>query len=155
MQKAVAMALMLVCLLSAPLYAAHAEEFAALGELFGSLGDLIEGETHEEAEETAEAPKAFDGALIEVSVDAQRGETIEVHEGFKEYMDSYEEFFDGYVDIMSEDDPDALTLLSFTQQYLEMLDAMESLENAELSDGDAAYYLLVSGRISAKLALVE
>ena len=32
---------------------------------------------------------------------------------------------------------------------------MEALEDAELSDGDAAYYLLVSGRISAKLALVE
>ena len=42
-----------------------------------------------------------------------------------------------------------------TARYFEMLDAMEALEDAELSDGDAAYYLLVSGRISAKLALVE
>ena len=154
MKKVIAITLVLVCLLAAPLYAAQAEELGALGDLFGSLGDLFEDEAEEESED-AEAPEAFDGPLVEVVVDEESGETIEVHEDFKEYMDAYEDFFDEYADVMSEDDPDTLARLDVTARYFEMLDAMEALEDAELSDGDAAYYLLVSGRISAKLALVE
>ena len=148
MKKVIAITLVLVCLLAAPLYAAQAEGLGALGDLFGSLGDLFEGEPAGEESEEAEAP------LVEVVVDEESGETIEVHEDFKAYMDAYEDFFDEYAEIMREDDPDALALLSFTGRYLEMLESMEALEDAELSDGDAAYYLLVSGRISAKLALV-
>lgn len=154
MKKVIAVTLVLVCLLAAPLYAAQAEGLGALGDLFGSLGDLFEDEAEEESED-AEAPETFDGPLVEVVVDEESGETIEVHEDFKEYMDAYEDFFDEYADVMSEDDPDTLALLDVTARYFEMLDAMEALEDAELSDGDAAYYLLVSGRISAKLALVE
>ena len=155
MKKVIAITLVLVCLLAAPLYAAQAEELGALGDLFGSLGDLFEGEPAGEESEEAEAPEAFDGPLVEVVVDEESGEPIEVHEDFKEYMDAYEDLVDEYADVMSEDDPDTLALLDVTARYFEMLDAMEALEDAELSDGDAAYYLLVSGRISAKLALVE
>ena len=155
MKKVIAITLVLVCLLAAPLCAAQAEGLGALGDLLGSLGDLFEDEPAEEADESAAAPETFDGPLVEVVVDEESGETIEVHEDFKEYMDAYEDFFDEYADVMSEDNPDTLALLDVTARYFEMLDAMKALEDAELSDGDAAYYLLVSGRISAKLALVE
>ena len=33
-------------------------------------------------------------------VDEESGETIEVHEDFKAYMDAYEDFFDEYAEIM-------------------------------------------------------
>ena len=135
MKKVIAITLVLVCLLAAPLYAAQAEGLGALGDLFGSLGDLFEGEPAGEESEEAEAPETFDGPLVEVVVDEESGETIEVHEDFKEYMDAYEDFFDEYADVMSEDDPDTLALLDVTARYFEMLEAMEALEDAELSDG--------------------
>lgn len=76
---------------------------------------------------------------------------------FRAAMDSYEAFFDEYVAFMKSyeesSDPtsmlaDYLTLMT---QYTETMQALESIDEDELSDADALYYAEVSLRISQKL----
>lgn len=88
-------------------------------------------------------------------IDEEDGTTIQVHENFLEVMDEYEAFFDEYVEVMSQDEPDTMALLDFLTQYTEVMDSLTALEDAELDEGDLAYYTIVLARISAKLATVE
>ena len=80
--------------------------------------------------------------------------TVEVHEDFKEFMDAYEDFFDEYVELMNDDDPDAFALLEFMSEYNEAMETIDALGDVELSEGDMAYYFDVHGRIMAALATV-
>lgn len=76
---------------------------------------------------------------------------------FKAAMDSYEEFFDEYVEIMKkykENPTDMSILASYTSymgQYTEMMQKFEKWENEDLNDAEMAYYLEVQARISKKL----
>lgn len=148
MKKLASILLAVICLFAIPMQAL-AYDLSALGDLFGALEDM--GDTQEPAEDSEEVPE-FSGPLVEVDIG---GETVEVHEDFKEYMDEYESYFDSYIEIMTDDDANELEILGLMTDYLEMLESFEALDNAELSEGDTAYYLAVSARIYAKLATIE
>lgn len=152
MKKLIAMLLALVCL--AGVLTASAEGLSSIGGLMDAFSGLLGGES-EETEEAETAPETFDGELVDVVIDEEDGTTIQVHEDFLDVMDEYEAFFDEYVDLMSQDEPDTMALLDFLGQYAEMMEALTALEDAELDEGDLAYYTVVMARISAKLATVE
>ncbi len=76
---------------------------------------------------------------------------------FKEAMDSYEEFFDEYCEFMKKyaKNPSDLELLlqyaSYVSKMSETMEDFEALEDTEMTDAEAIYYLEVSTRISKKL----
>lgn len=158
MKKLIAMLLALVCL--AGVLTASAEGLSCIGGLMDAFSGLLgveseETETADEAEEAEAAPETFDGELVDVVIDEEDGTTVQVHEDFLDVMDEYEAFFDEYVDLMSQDEPDTMALLDFLTQYTEVMNSLTALEDAELDEGDLAYYTIVMARISAKLATVE
>ncbi len=77
---------------------------------------------------------------------------------FKELMDSYEHFFDEYVDFMKKykDSTNQISMLAdmteYMTKYSDMLSKLESVDDSELSAADSVYYLEVSRRIMKKLA---
>lgn len=152
MKKLIAMLLALVCLTG--VFTASAEGLSSIGGLMDAFSGLLGGES-EETEEAETAPETFDGELVDVVIDEEDGTTIQVREDFLEVMDGYEAFFDEYVDLMSQDEPDTMALLDFLTQYTEVMNSLTALEDAELDEGDLAYYTIVLARISAKLATVE
>ena len=84
----------------------------------------------------------------------------EVSAEFKEMMDSYEAFFDEYVEFMkryNENPSDSelmLQLSSMMTKEADMLKKMEALEDNEMTTAESAYYLEVTARIYEKLASV-
>lgn len=77
---------------------------------------------------------------------------------FKEAMDSYEEFYNSYYDLLKkyENNPADLTLLT---EYMNMLEKAEKMEESleawdedEMNDAELAYYLDVTNRILKKAA---
>lgn len=76
---------------------------------------------------------------------------------FKEALDSYEKFFDEYVEFMEKfsASDNTLSMLAeysdFMTKYAETLSAMEALDDGEMSKEEAAYYLEVTTRINQKL----
>ena len=89
--------------------------------------------------------------------------TKETSEGvspeFKKAMDSYEAFFDEYVKFMKKymnaDSDDMLSMASdyadYMKKYTETMEAMNEINEDELSTADALYYAEVNARISVKL----
>lgn len=76
---------------------------------------------------------------------------------FKEMLDSYEAFFDSYIEFMEKyetsDNSAAMMAdyMDFMSQYFDTLEKMEALGDEEMSDEEAAYYTEVNLRISQKL----
>lgn len=79
---------------------------------------------------------------------------------FKEAMDSYEAFFDEYVEYMKayQNDPTNTELLmglsDMMSREAEMLEKFDEWENEEMTAAESAYYLKVQARITEKLAEV-
>ena len=69
---------------------------------------------------------------------------------FKKYMDSYEAFFDEYLDFMesAEGEEDGF---GYLLRYAEMMDSLDAIGEEELSTADELYYLEVLSRIGKKL----
>lgn len=145
-----------VLLFSLLLFPSHvfASDLSGLDGLWGMVEDILseEDESAGTSDNKSEEVLEFAGPLVEAEVD---GQTITVHEDFLNLMNEYETFFDEYVDLMNEDEPDPLKLIDFLDQYVSIMENFEHLEDAELSDGDMAYYILVSARINAKLLTVK
>ena len=76
---------------------------------------------------------------------------------FKATMDSYEAFFDEYIDFMKamSDDPSNMAMLlkyaSMMTQYAETMEKLEAIDESKLSPSDDAYYIEVMARIEVKL----
>lgn len=87
---------------------------------------------------------------VKVTVD---NKTLEVRQSFKTAMDEYEAFFDEYVEVLMSQD--ILKLSSFAAEYAETMDALDKIENDNLSDAELAYYTEVYARIMKKLSTVE
>lgn len=72
-------------------------------------------------------------------------------------MDSYEAFFDEYVDFMKamSDDPGNTTMLlkytAMMMQYAETMEKLDAIDESKLSPADDAYYIKVMARIEVKL----
>lgn len=76
---------------------------------------------------------------------------------FKEAMDSYEAFFDEYVEFMKKynSSTDTMSLLndymSFMTRYAEAMKGLEEIDESDLSSVEVLYYTEVMTRINAKL----
>lgn len=79
---------------------------------------------------------------------------------FKATMDSYEAFFDKYVEFMKAytADPSSTNLMSqyadMLTQYTDTMNDLGSIDTSSLSASDYAYYVEVSARITEKLATI-
>lgn len=88
-----------------------------------------------------------------------RAET-DISPEFKATMDSYEEFFDEYVEFMQKykENPSDTTLLmemsGMMTKEAEMLKQLDEMDENEMTTAEAAYYLEVTARINEKLASV-
>lgn len=122
----------------------------------------VKQEQQAEPEKTEEAP-AEEDAEPEPEAKEEAGgvdETL-IRPEFKEAMDSYEAFFDEYVEVMKayQDDPTNAELMmrmaDLTAQEAEMLQKFDAWQNDEsMTTAETAYYLEVHSRIYAKLAEV-
>ena len=107
-------------------------------------------------EETTEEPTTEEPTTEEPTTEKPKGVTP----SFKETMDSYEAFFDEYVSFMNRymANPTDMSLmmdyLSFMTKYTDYMDAIDSMDEDEMSDADLAYYLEVTARIESKLLQV-
>lgn len=76
---------------------------------------------------------------------------------FKAAMDSFEAFFDSYIDFMNryETADEPLFMLAdyllFLSQYVEMMAALEAYGSKELTHAESVYYLELLNRINGKL----
>lgn len=111
-------------------------------------------DTVTEPEEKKETEKA---AETEVSATATDTSSDGVSAEFKEAMDSYEKFFDDYVDIMQKmaDNPSDSTILAeyteFMGKYTDTMTKFEAIEDSDMNDAETAYYIEVQTRINQKL----
>lgn len=115
-----------------------------------------------EPEAEPETESATSDVVIEEeeTTEPESPDETEVSADFKATMDSYEEFFDEYVDFMEKykENPTDTTLLAESADMLtkeaKMLEEFESMDQSEMTTAEAAYYLEVMARINKKLASV-
>lgn len=120
---------------------------------------------------TLDAPKSKDNSKAQDSTDgqqtqesqnqqSQQSDPSQVSADFKASMDSYEQFFDQYVEFMKKykDSGDSISMLAdytkMMQQYTDTMNKLNAIDQNSLSAADEAYYLEVMGRITQKLASV-
>ena len=155
MKRAVCMMLvagLLFVSVSSCLAESTADVLNGFANLMNSMANLAQAIN--EPEETTE-PKSVEklsGPTVEVKVE---GRKLKVHKEFKEQLDEYEEFFDSYIEVMSDEDVDLVKYMSFLTQYAEAMEALESIDEDTLSEDDMTYYLVVLNRINLKLLVVE
>ena len=91
---------------------------------------------------------------------SQQSDPSQVSADFKASMDSYEQFFDQYVEFMKKykDSGDSISMLAdytkMMQQYTDTMNKLNAIDQNSLSAADEAYYLEVMGRITQKLVSV-
>ena len=113
--------------------------------------------TEKPAEKPAESSREEKKAEESSGSEEKNDDTGAVSADFKETMDSYEAFFDEYIEFMQKykEDPSDLMLLSeytdFLSKYTEYMGKLSAIDKEELSTADALYYAEVSARISKKL----
>ena len=89
--------------------------------------------------------------------ESQESQIPGVSPEFKTAMDSYEAFFDEYVDFMQQfsENPSDLNLLmqytEFMSQYTQTMNDLNAIGESELTPEENAYYLEVMARINSKL----
>lgn len=90
--------------------------------------------------------------------DSPFGKDSEKPKDFKELMDEYEAFFDEYIAFMENFDEtsnDMQMLLDYTSmltRYAQAMEALDEIDEEELTDEDVLYYTEVMLRINRKLA---
>ena len=118
-------------------------------DIWGDLGNLFGGTSEED--DLPSFADAFEGDMVTVKVN---GKKLKIHENFKNAMDQYEDFFDEYIAFMK--NPDMLEYATFLTKYTKAMNALEGLEDQDMSDAELAYYTDVLLRIDKKLlAVVE
>lgn len=111
------------------------------------------------AEPETNATMEIDESGQDDSVDEDRAET-DISPEFKATMDSYEEFFDEYVEFMQKynenptDTEMMMELSNMMTKEADMLKKLEAMDQSEMTTAEAAYYLEVTARINKKLASV-
>lgn len=123
-----------------------------MSNLFNSMSNLTQALSQTEETPKPEGTEKLSGPTVDVKVE---GKTLKVHEEFKEMLDEYEEFFDTYIEVMSDKNANLIQYMSVLTQYAEMMEALESIDEETLSDDDAKYYVVVLNRISTKLIVVD
>ncbi len=110
----------------------------------------------ETAEETNEDEPIEEEKVEEEVEEKEEVITNGVTPSFKEQMDSYEKFFDEYIELMEsvEKDPTLIAstkYLQFMMQYAETMEKLEEIDENSLSEADQLYYIEVQSRINQKL----
>lgn len=125
-----------------------------------------EEETTEEETSKAESSKAESSKTESSKAESSKKEQSSksatgVTPEFKKAMDSYEEFFDEYIDFMkrySESD-NPLEMMDEYSEYLskysETMQALNDMESKEVTEADSLYFIEVQARILDKLSKVE
>lgn len=86
-----------------------------------------------------------------VTVTLTSGKEIVIRESVKDFLDTYEEFMDGYKDAMTKiSNGDYSAYMTFWTKYVEFAEKSEEIEG-ELTDDEALYYLEVTTRILQKM----
>lgn len=123
---------------------------------FAEKTEKDEASKSKEKKEESTSQKQSDESDAKESVDESA-----IRPEFQEAMDSYEAFFDEYVDYMKsyQNDPTNAELLMGLSDMMakesEMLKEFDDWENDEdMTTAEAAYYLEVQSRVTAKLAEV-
>ena len=111
--------------------------------------------TEEETTTEATKPKATKKTTSQKS-----NSTSGVNANFKATMDSYEEFFNDYVDVMKKykNSTDITSIASdyadYMTKYSDMMQKLNDIKSENLSTADLTYYNEVNARITKKLAEV-
>lgn len=126
-------------------------------------------ETLTESEEVESTNEIQENENLDINIEDTPSESVEeddvssdgVRPEFKEAMDSYEAFFDEYIEFMEKysNSDNAVEMLAdyadYMSQYAETMKKMEALQSDDLSTEEAAYYAEVSARIMQKLLTVK
>ena len=113
----------------------------------------------EEAETSTDETSADDATTTDATESTgSSDETPEgVSEEFKATMDSYEDFYDEYIDFMetfaNTDDTSEMMAeyIEFMAEYAEVTEALSAMEDEEMTDEEYAYFIEVQTRINQKL----
>ena len=118
-------------------------------------------EAAEQAEDITESKENSDQPTVaEVTTETKDKEGVSeeaVTPEFKEAMDSYEAFFDEYVEFMKKysetDDPTEMLMdySDYMSSYADVMQKMNEIDTENLSPADYAYYVEVTARIQKKL----
>jgi len=114
-------------------------------EIVYTRGEHVEKEPASENENDASDADLVDGMRPE----------------FKEAMDSYEEFYEEYCEVLKqymEDPTDVAVLTQYSdlmQQSIEMAEKFEEWDNGELNTEELKYYVEVNGRVTQMLVEVS
>ena len=123
----------------------------------------LSAEDEQKSSETSSEEGATSGAgdSSELSSAESSEEMIDgMRKSFVESMDSYEAFFDEYVEFMTlyTNSPSSsemlLQYLDFMQKYAEYMDKFEKVGYEDLNEKEMSYYLEVQSRITQKLLSV-
>lgn len=138
-----------------------------LEQIFKEYADKNKNtEMDENSGESEEMADSEDGDEIS-ETEENESETDESDDAidpeFKAAMDSYEKFFDEYVDFMKKymnaGPEDVMAMMGdyaeYLEQYTETMKKMEELEGEDMTVAEAAYYAEVTGRITQKLLEVQ
>ena len=110
-----------------------------------------------DAEKTQVSEETTSKKAVEAS-EANDTASDQVDPDFKKMMDSYEAFFDEYVEFMQkyENSGDVLSMMDdysdYLTKYADYMEKLYAVDTNNLSVADAAYYTEVSARIVKKLA---
>ena len=119
--------------------------------------DSTEKETQKPTEKPTEAPKEPENKPESKSI----ADIGVVTPSFKETMDSYEAFFDSYIEFTKKykENPGDLTMISeyadYMSKYTDYMSKLTAIDTDTLSVADLAYYNEVHTRILKKIAEAE
>ncbi len=119
--------------------------------MYASSGDTEEPTSTTKKEETSKETETSTSTVQNNGISAE----------FKSAMDSYEAFFDEYVEFMNKynKSDDTLGMLNdymdFMSRYSEMMEKLNAVDSDELSTEEALYYTEVVTRINKKLLEIE
>ena len=130
--------------------------------------DTQEPEETEEPEETDDSENAKDTSKDSSKTDKKEKKKTSskkkdgaVDADFKKMMDSYEDFFDEYIEFMKkyENSDDVAGMLNdyadYMTKYADYMQKLNDVDTDNLSTADAAYYTKVQARIVKKLAEIQ
>lgn len=114
----------------------------------------------QQSQDTQSQQQSQDTQQDQQDQQSQQSDPAQVSADFKATMDSYEQFFDQYVEFMKKykDSGDSVSMLAdytkMMEQYSDTMNKLNAVDQNSLSAADEAYYIEVMGRITQKLASV-
>lgn len=129
---------------------------------FAAVLKRYDAETTEKAQEDSQSNtvQAADPAKEPDVQETPAADDAAIRPEFKKAMDSYETFFGEFVEFMQllSDDPSNLTLMAkyadYMSQYTETMEALENIDESELTASELSYYIGVMSRIQQMVLAV-